>query len=412
MLRRLLTIDPNQVLLVKGPATIRAKEAKLSSLGVTLPLDQPVLVRSNRTMPFEADQRCAVHVTIGSRGDYRVRSGRLGVKIWEPAAERILQSELLNRKVMIIGETDSGKSTLATYLLNRAISLGLKVGLIDGDIGQSDICPPGSVGSALVEEKVFDLRDVKADYVAFVGATSPRGVSWLVVNQIADVMRMIEERSPDLYLINTDGYIAEEGVDYKVKMIEQLAPDLILCISGEDSLYSEVERKAGNYNVARLDPPEKIPKSKTDRLNRRLSQYRRFLQNGIRKVYDLRLLKLRFLNDTYFYDASSHASVPWRSALYAGKTSSGNELLISAESLAGIQFFKDTVVFSRGSFAGMFVGLGLGSSLSGFGLVQRIGYNFGVSILSSVSLFDTVFPSSIILSHEVTQESAIPIISS
>lgn len=361
-------------------------------------------------MPFEADQRCDVHVTIGSRGDYRVQSGRLGVRIWEPVAERILQTGSLKRKVMIIGETDSGKSTLATYLLNMAISLGLKVGLIDGDIGQSDICPPGSVGSALVDGRVFDLRDVKANYVAFVGATSPRDVSWLVVNQIAEVIRLIEERTPDLYLINTDGYVTEEGVEYKVNMIEQLAPDLVLCTSKEDSLYSEVERKVENYEVARLDPPEKISKSQTDRLNRRLSQYRRFLQYGSKRVYDIRLLKLRFLNNTYFYDASSYASVPWRTALYAGKTSSGNELLISKEGLAGIQFFKNMIVFSRGSFMGMFVGLGLGSSLSGFGLVQRIADDFGVSILTSVPQFDTVYPSSIRLSREITQESSIPII--
>lgn len=38
-------------------------------------------------------------------------------------------------KVMLIGPTDSGKSTLLTFLANKLIEMGLGVAVVDGDVG-------------------------------------------------------------------------------------------------------------------------------------------------------------------------------------------------------------------------------------------------------------------------------------
>ena len=43
---------------------------------------------------------------------------------------------------ILLGATDTGKSTLAKFLISHLCKRGLKVGLVDADIGQSFLGPP------------------------------------------------------------------------------------------------------------------------------------------------------------------------------------------------------------------------------------------------------------------------------
>ena len=73
---------------------------------------------------------------------------------WNEAVERILAG--VGRRGLILGRADSGKTGFLTLLVNRAVGKGLRVAVIDGDLGQSDIGPPGSVSLDFVEEHVMD----------------------------------------------------------------------------------------------------------------------------------------------------------------------------------------------------------------------------------------------------------------
>ena len=50
------------------------------------------------------------------------------------------------RKILIVGDSDTGKSTLATYITNEALKKGYRPGIIDADIGQGDLAPPNAIG--------------------------------------------------------------------------------------------------------------------------------------------------------------------------------------------------------------------------------------------------------------------------
>src|SRR3712207_9304063 len=76
--------------------------------------------------------------------------------------------------VMLVGDTDTGKSTLAIYLANIAIRHGLVPSIIDADVGQGDLAPPTAIGAAVLSKQVVDLRDVNTSLFEFVGSISPR----------------------------------------------------------------------------------------------------------------------------------------------------------------------------------------------------------------------------------------------
>ena len=64
------------------------------------------------------------------------------------------------------GETDTGKSTLATYIMNKAFKKGYRPGIIDADIGQGDLAPPNAIGAAVVTEQVTDQPDVNVTFMS------------------------------------------------------------------------------------------------------------------------------------------------------------------------------------------------------------------------------------------------------
>jgi len=61
----------------------------------------------------------------------------------------------LSGTLMVIGGTDVGKSTFARYLYSHLAGRGSKVAFIDGDPGQSNLGPPGTMTAAT--EIDFDL---------------------------------------------------------------------------------------------------------------------------------------------------------------------------------------------------------------------------------------------------------------
>jgi polynucleotide 5'-hydroxyl-kinase GRC3/NOL9 len=48
--------------------------------------------------------------------------------------------------VILLGTTDTGKSTLAKFLVTHLCKRGVKVAFVDADIGQSFLGPPTAIG--------------------------------------------------------------------------------------------------------------------------------------------------------------------------------------------------------------------------------------------------------------------------
>jgi polynucleotide 5'-hydroxyl-kinase GRC3/NOL9 len=73
---------------------------------------------------------------------------------------------------IILGATDSGKSTLAFYIIRELLSRKIPSALIDADIGQSSLGVPGTIGMKIFRSQ-DDLKSMRADRIAFIGSLNP-----------------------------------------------------------------------------------------------------------------------------------------------------------------------------------------------------------------------------------------------
>lgn len=370
MPRRFINLTPGSILLVKGPARVRC-EGNVTVLGTNV--DGEVIIRASKVLPFEVNGPSKINVGISRGGSYRmVKDGdRIGVSIWKGVADKIRHR---SKRVMLVGATDTGKSTLTTFLSNTAHANGLKIGVIDGDVGQGDLAPPGCIGAALIRKQFLDLRDIDAEYYAFIGSISPMGIEKLVIDSMKQILDKMVARS-DVCVINTDGYVDEYGMNYKIALAEALKPDLIVYIG-------EHTRKFDGFEVVHVNAPSGITKTRAEREGRRLAQYARFVGNGEgeRSVY---VAKKNFVFMGKVYDQS-----------------------IFKDNLIKIQNF----MLPSDVMKGMFVGLAIGDDVKGFGVVTKIA-NGKISVKTAYRCkFDTIMLSTIGLARNMRREYQIPLV--
>lgn len=78
-------------------------------------------------------------------------------------------------RVMVVGPTDVGKSTLCRLLLNYAARLDRASVYVDLDVGQGEVSIPGTIGAAVVERpaEIEEGYSLNAPLVFHYGHTSP-----------------------------------------------------------------------------------------------------------------------------------------------------------------------------------------------------------------------------------------------
>ena len=139
------------------------------------------------------------------------------------------------RTILILGEKDTGKTTLTLTLANQLFRAGLRVGIVDADIGQSDIGPPTTVGFGEVTAELACLNDAALRGMYFVGDTRPTGH---LLQLVIGTRRMVDKAlaaGMDKILIDTTGLVSGQlGRVLKTQKIAALAPDLILCLQRGD----------------------------------------------------------------------------------------------------------------------------------------------------------------------------------
>jgi len=233
-----------------------------------------------------------LQVRIGEHGAYRQVNGSTIPPSWRDAAEILRQSPGF---AVILGDVDSGKSTLCTYLANTCIDYKVRTSIIDGDVGQADIGPPTTTSSSTVSKHIFSLQELKPERSYFIGDTSPSSVPDKLVQSIARLKDKLSTRS-EITILNTDGWVREDlALRHKLQLLNSLRPDLVLGLSLDHELDPILELqqsptlqlKASSYSRTR---------TREERKKAREEGYRRFLQNP--KHLDLRLntIKLRVFN--------------------------------------------------------------------------------------------------------------------
>lgn len=192
------------------------------------------------------------------------------------------------KKVLVLGSTDSGKSTFIFYLIGSLLEEGFNCSLIDADIGQKDIGPPATVTLA----EFSSLRELERNGVGgmyFVGSTSPRGhfMPLLVGTKL-----LAEAAEGEMAVVNTTGYIAYAGFALKSFKIELLVPEIVVAFQRRRELEALLKAHP-HLSPSRLAvSPKARPKSFEERRLRRRDSFRRYFSSA--KLRKLKMERLSF----------------------------------------------------------------------------------------------------------------------
>ncbi len=156
------------------------------------------------------------------------------MKAWNQAAELLAARPGVT---MLLGASDTGKSSLAVLLANHLSGAGLKVAVVDADIGQSDIGPPGTVGMGLCEQPIRRLADVPLQGAYFVGSNSPEGHSLSLLVGCAQMVAKARQRGAQAIVIDTTGLVHGRAARVLSHFNRDLLqPDFLLALEREGEL--------------------------------------------------------------------------------------------------------------------------------------------------------------------------------
>ncbi len=231
-------------------------------------------------------------VRIGVAGSYRQVNGSTIPPSWRDAADVLVRTRGL---AVILGDVDSGKSTLSTFLANTCIDHRVQTSVIDGDVGQADIGPPTTTSSSTVNKHIVNLQELRPERSYFVGDTSPSSIPDKLVQSITHLKDKIPTRS-EITILNTDGWVREdEAVEHKLKLLDRLRPDLVLALGLDHELDHILELQ--KRPTLRLESSSFARRrTREERKKAREEGYRRFLKNPIRLDLRLNTIKLRMFN--------------------------------------------------------------------------------------------------------------------
>lgn len=123
-------------------------------------------------------------------------------KEWEEAAGEIVDKSL--RVILVLGVSDTGKSTFTRYLANQVLMRRRSVAIVDADVGQSSSALPTTIALGVPDKTFHSFSEVSPRKMYFVGSTSPLGH---LLSMLGGTKLMLEAAAQDFVIIDTTGLI-------------------------------------------------------------------------------------------------------------------------------------------------------------------------------------------------------------
>lgn len=176
---------------------------------------------------------------------------------------------------MIIGATDSGKSSLLKYLLRTLLRKKLIVSFVDSDIGQSSLGLPGTICMKTFYHE-HDFNKFIFKKMSFVGTVNPAMNMSAVISITGKMTKICAEKS-DITLIDTSGLISGEiGKSLKILKIKTVKPDLIIALQREKEL-EHILVSANEFHIQRIPVSQMVKsRSREERILYRKIKFREY----------------------------------------------------------------------------------------------------------------------------------------
>jgi len=181
---------------------------------------------------------------------------------------------------LVLGGTDTGKTTLVTGLARRLADM-TPTAVIDADIGQSHIGPPTTVGWALARKSPADLSEWPVAGMHFVGDIAPtRHLLQLTVALERSYRQAVKQAR--IVIIDTGGFIAGGAAQVLWWQVHRLLdPQVVVAVQRQEEMepiLAGLEKTT--RAVWRLDCSEQVKtKSAEQRRNFRCERWAKYFHN-------------------------------------------------------------------------------------------------------------------------------------
>jgi len=190
---------------------------------------------------------------------------------------------------ILLGATDTGKSTLAKFLIFNLCQRGLKVALIDADIGQSFLGPPTTIGFAIFKSDPNWELVLSPPEIFFVGSTTPEGHFPIHLKGIKMMVDKAPSHGAEVIIVDTTGFVlGEAGKELKRRKIDLLSPRFILALQKSDEIEHILELYKENslYKIYRLPLSYQVkPRTMEERRVYRTNKFQDYFKHST--IYEL-----------------------------------------------------------------------------------------------------------------------------
>ena len=294
MPRLRLELAPGEQARVFGPARVRVVGGVASILGAELGAGEEFELARHRSYPVTAlDPGAVVEVSVGEGG--RVEApveGEDHYFRWLEVADTIIEEARGPSRVLVVGPVEAGKTSYTALLANRALAHSIAPAIVDADIGQADIGPPGFVSLATPQSWVEWLRHLEPREMRFVGSIEPGPVAGRLVAAVAGAAAAAPAYGAGFVVVDTDGWVeGMQALELKADLAWAARADFVVVLGSEE--LAGYMRRATQATVYSLPSPGvKAARDRGDRRALRAENYRRFLE-GARVEVDLRRVAVR-----------------------------------------------------------------------------------------------------------------------
>lgn len=195
--------------------------------------------------------------------------------------------------LFMLGGVDVGKTYTVTSIANRFYEQGLKVAVVDADVGQSDIGPPCCIGMGILEKGIIKLSEVPLHGLYFAGNTSPNGCMRECVKGAAAGVKKAKELNADVILVDSTGWIeGEDGLRFKMLEINEISPSFVIAIERNNELAHILPHLNKIFEVITLRMSgEAISRTREDRKALREEAYNKYFRTAKDRAFALSILE-------------------------------------------------------------------------------------------------------------------------
>jgi polynucleotide 5'-hydroxyl-kinase GRC3/NOL9 len=317
----IIELREGEAVKIFGPAAINVLSGEIEILGKKFRSGDKAIIHKTRSYMVLSSNFSKLDISLGTEASIQSVEENDPYMEWVRIVDEVLDKGY--ERITIIGGVDCGKSSFSILLSNKALERGLNPAIIDSDIGQADIGPPGFISMAYPEEQVIWMRMLKPVKLRFIGDIRPQRYIDLIINRVRELVEhsVRDRRYP--VIIDTDGWIGDSyALVYKYKMISETGTNALIVI-GEDSWGFFDKLSIINVKTYYLRTPRiKRERSREERRWLRSEKYKEFLLDA--KPVKIPLNSVLIINNPLFIGREISVSDlgvnPVEKVLYASKT--------------------------------------------------------------------------------------------